>query len=467
MARSTFTHEFRLLVCANCGASLTVPEHGGLIACRYCAAQTEFRPRAEVSDIARLRSAPAADEYDRYQKLKAQEDRAFVPPPGLEAFVVAGELPPQLLPQAQLAWQQFVKEVRAGGPMGVHDKLFFLSVALAQTLLRHGGLDGEGRRRAVIETAIEALASPQHRYQLRSMLARDAVRHGDLVSADAWLAGCDPRSYDIHVDSDYRVAAACVATARGDFASVLHQLGQRVGDVPLAPANRWLAGFFRANALERTGRAAEALALVRQLAGPDGLDDFLVVQKLYASLHLCAGTLPMLVAERQAEAARGTAPQGRAGGGWMTSPVAIPFALIGVAMAVGGFFVDPKARTDDNVAPLNVFLWLMGGGMFSAAVLSGFLSRALSSGFSALTASHDTTGWTRAAARVVSVQPTGWTINDLPQLALRLEVFVGTSPAYLVDTKLCVPPHQVAELQPGASLSVNVHPTDPGKVSAG
>ncbi len=180
-----------------------------------------------MNDIAQLRSAPAADEHHRYQQLKAQEGRQLLPPPGLEAFVVAGELPPQILTRAQLVWQQFVKEVRAGSPMGVHDKLFFLSVALAQTLLRHGGPDGEGRRRAVIETAIEALASPQHRYQLRSMLARDAVRHGDLVSADAWLAGCDPRSYDIHVDSDYRVAAACVATARGNFASILHQLGRR------------------------------------------------------------------------------------------------------------------------------------------------------------------------------------------------------------------------------------------------
>jgi hypothetical protein len=68
---------------------------------------------------------------------------------------------------------------------------------------------------------------------------------------------------------------------------------------------------------------------------------------------------------------------------------------------------------------------------------------------------------------VVSVQPTGWTINDLLQLALRLEVFVDTSPVYLVDTKLCVPPHQLGQLQPGVSLSVKVHPTDPTKVSAG
>jgi|GEM_PF-352777 len=463
MGQSTFTHQYRLLICANCGASLSVPEEGGATACRYCGASSVYRPRTEIHDIAALRGAPAADEYDRYQKLKAQESKLLLPPPGLEPLMVAGSLPVQLLPQAQAQWQALVREVQAGAPMGAHERLYFLTFALAQALTRQGGVENEARRRGVIETAIECLSAPQHRHQLRATLARDAVRHGDLASAASWLAGCDSRSYDIEVDSEYRLAASFLATARQDWPGVLALLGQRPGDVPVASSTRRVLTMLRANALERTGRLPEAVEQLRALLGEEHLDDLMHIQKVNMPVELCSASLGALIAEKNSRdtgSAPADAPKKRGFG----SPIAIPFVLAGLGMIVGGFFVDPKARTDDDMMQLNYFLWMLGGFFFLSGASSGLLLGKLNASVGVLGAAS-TAGWKRASGRIVTVQSTGWTINDQPQLALRLEIFYESLPIYEVDTKVCVPPHQVSELKPGVALVVRVDPANPQNVA--
>lgn len=461
MTQSTFTHQYRLLICAGCGASLSVALDGGPTTCRYCGATSVFKQRAEVSDIASLRGSPAADEYDRYQKLKAQESRQMLPPPGLEHLIVGGGLPVQFLQQAQGEWQALVREVQGGAPMGVHERLFFLTFVLAQTLAR-GGPEEEARRRGVLETAIEVLAAPPHRYQLRAALTRDAVRHGDLASAEAWLAGCDPRSYDIFADSDYRTAAAYIATARGDWASVFRLVGQRDGDIPLAHPSRRMLELLRANALERTGQLPAALQQMRSIAEREDLEDLLKIQRLNTALNLCPESIGALVREKNNQDSPAAAAPAKPR---LVSPIAIPFVLVGLGMIVAGFMADPKARTDDDMMSLNLFFWMMGGFFFLSGVTSGAMIRAFA-GKAGLTASADTSGWKRAAGRIVSVQSTGWTINDKPQLAVRLQIFNEALPVYEIDTKICVPPHQVDELKPGITLTVRVDPQNPQNVSA-
>lgn len=462
MTQSTFTHQYRLLICSNCGASLNVALDGGATTCRYCNATAVFKPRTEIHDIASLRSTPAADEYDRYQKLKAQESRQMLPPAGLEHLIVGGRLPVQLLSQAQNEWQGLIREVQGGAPMGVQERFFFLTFALVQALGNRGA-EEEARRRGVLETAIEMLAAPQHRYQLRAIMTRDAVRHGDIASAEAWLAGCDPHSYDIFVDSDYRSAAAYLATARRDWGAVFKLVGQREGDVPVAHPSRRLLTLLRINALEHSGQVPLALQQMRELAKEEHLDDLLLMQQRNASLNFCPVTIGTLVAEANRQDSPGAVAQAPRMPK-ISSPVSIPFMLIGAGMGIGGFFVDPKSRTDDDMMQLNLFLWLMGGFFFLMGATSGFMIRSFASR-SGLTSAADSSHWKRGSGRIVSVQSTGWTVNDLPQLALRLQIFYEELPVYEIDTKICVPPHQVGELKPGVSLVVRVDPQNPQNVS--
>ena len=79
------------------------------------------------------------------------------------------------------------------------------------------GFIGEGQGddlqlRAVLETALEVLASPSYRQVLRCTLSLEAARVGDVAAAREWLAPCDAQAYDLAADSAYRHAAAYLAT---------------------------------------------------------------------------------------------------------------------------------------------------------------------------------------------------------------------------------------------------------------
>ena len=398
----------------------------------------------------------------------------MLPPSGLEHLIVNGQLPTQLIPDATKEWQSTLREVQQGAPMGVQERFFFLTLILTQAISKMGD---EARKRGMVESAIETLQAPQHRYQLRASMARSAVRVGDVASAKSWLAGCDSVSFDLEVDSEYRTAAAFIATAQKDWNAVLKILGQRTGDVPIADSTMSLVTIVRANALERLGRGPEALAQLQAL-DRDG-DTWSTIRGYNQFLDLCPNTIQHLLAQKKGAL-------GNATGG--TNPDALPnalaqagslgrginyvisgiFGVIGIAMIIGGFFVNPKSRTDDGLMRTNLFLWMLGGFfVLSPIVMTLFTNKLLGSfgSLAGLAGGSAKANWQKADAQILSVQSTGWEINDQPQLALQVRVFYANRPPYEASLKICVAHHQVEQIKPGLSMKILVDPQSPTNIS--
>src|SRR5262249_31979190 len=150
------------------------------------------------------------------------------PPPGMEGLVVASEVPPHKLQEARMIWSATRKQLAAQpGDFAASERLSWLTMLLRNTLT------DERTVRGLLQGALEVLILPRHRQTLRGHLSRGATKLGDLASAEAWLAGCDPASEDLQCDTPYRVSYALLETARGRFNEVLMLLGGTEEEVPI------------------------------------------------------------------------------------------------------------------------------------------------------------------------------------------------------------------------------------------
>lgn len=266
VGKTIYSHDLRLVVCGQCGAPIEAELSGGTVRCDYCGAQSQLARRDESADRAEAEQAraDATSESERLERLWAQEKHPFAIPASLARYLSGSELAPEQQRAALDEWLTTHKRVAAGTAFAESERLFHLTLLLSPKLEdRHA--------RALQESAVEVLPDKRHRQVLRCMLAEHAVRAGDLEAAEQWLESCNPRPTDLRMDTAYRVAASYLATARGDHAKVLAQLGYRIGDVPIAAGHADPAAVLRANALERTSdaRAAEEqlLTLMRSDAG--------------------------------------------------------------------------------------------------------------------------------------------------------------------------------------------------------
>jgi hypothetical protein len=71
----------------------------------------------------------------------------------------------------------------------------------------------------------------------------------------------------------------------------------------------------------------------------------------------------------------------------------------------------------------------------------------------------------QARGTVLSVQPTGTVINDVPQMSLRVRVEIDGRAPYEASVNVLVPPHQIGELAAGAVLSLRVDPENMHEVA--
>ena len=90
------------------------------------------------------------------------------------------------------------------------------------------------------------------------MLAQQAAKGGDSPAAEQWLALCDPRSTDLDMDSSYRLARAVIDTERMRWPQVLQTLVPVHDAVPIYDMWHLLSCALRINALEYSGRLAQA-----------------------------------------------------------------------------------------------------------------------------------------------------------------------------------------------------------------
>jgi hypothetical protein len=223
----------------------------------------------------------------------------------------------------------------------VAERLFHLTVLVSEHLA--AARDDE-RQRALLETAMELLQAPRHRQVLRGTLARNAARVGDLAAADEWLAGCNPRSDDIHVDTAWRLSKAYLCTAREDHAGVLQVLGSRVGDVPIVTSETEACGLFRANALERSGQAQQAEEQLYTImkTGSRGAAPLVQYLAQHAELGLCRETFPK--AKRRLDA--GIAADGKRR---VTASTSLAGPIIGLVF-VGGLALFMLAGAVTEIA---------------------------------------------------------------------------------------------------------------------
>jgi len=440
VTKTIYSHETRLLICGHCGAPLEVPTAGGHVTCNYCGRHSQLGGRDERADIAAARSKQPVNEPERFQRLMAQDGKPLMPPQSLQHYLVGGGMPQQLVPGALQDWNSARAEVQAGGPYGTHERLYFLTLLLNGAL---GSMNDEQRRRALLETTLEVLNTPRHKQVLRCTLARQAVRAGDLQAATEWLAPCDPYSDDIHMDTAFRFSQAFLATAKSDWRAVLHYLGPRTGDVPIADGSDEVCGVLRANAYEKQGRADVAVQMLTEMAQGPRLALLVKIQSANPELQLCPQSIAQLQAtmgaQRQAQAAAG-------GVNWLKVG---PWLILPVAFIIAGIMAPEGSTTWFFMAAC----FLIGPGIMVALSVRGAKRRA-----------HFDKVGIDGTAQILSLGETGVRINNQPQIAIQMRVFAGNIPPYDVVIKKVVSVVELPQLQPGVSVSVRVDPSNPQDV---
>ena len=260
MSTSTCSTSLRVLLCGRCGAPLEAPVAGGTVACRYCQAQNAFpaRARATHADEARGAPGPAANDPARLARLAAQQYAVARIPASLEALLFAEGrfLQPARVGDAWSTLQAALVRSRQGDALAA-EELVVLAAAFFEALRAE-----PWKRRAAVESSLDALTLDRHRAALHGLLARGAASEGDFASARAWCAEIPARSDELAVDSEHRVSAAFIVAAEGRPGEILPLLGPSSQHVPIATRLRPLADSLRAHGAEAAGQMDAAMALL-------------------------------------------------------------------------------------------------------------------------------------------------------------------------------------------------------------
>lgn len=310
MSHGLFSPATTVVSCIGCAASLTPPRDGyrgtrSAVRCPSCGQSNQLPGSDVTADRERAEAAPGMHEAQRIEQLRAQLDKPMLPPPTLAARVPRAWLAPPEVPVAQAEWLKARRELEAVHGFPAEERLYFLTVALAQYLW---DARQDAALRALLDSARAHFEDPRHRQVVHALLARGAARTGDASSAEEWLALCSPCSDDLHVDTAYRLARAYVSARAGDHRNVLEVLGRQAGDVPIRPDLESIATLLRLDALERTGDIDGAVAILKYvLSVPQQRGELERLLRLYPELQACPVSLlraQRLVAERVRDAER-------------------------------------------------------------------------------------------------------------------------------------------------------------------
>lgn len=449
MTTTLFRYDVRILMCEQCGAPLDAAQEGGRVACRYCRATNQIGRRNTTMVGAATANRPRIPEPERLMRLRAQDGRPMVPPPGVaHLFGSNGMIEPWKMQEALTVWQQTRAEVRATGSPAAAERLHFLTIVLSSML----GTQGEAhRQRALLESALDVAVLPRHRQALFSALARCAVREGDLAAAEAWIAACDPVSDDLETDSDFRLARAYIDTVRGNFPGVLAALGSGPTDVPLHDAVDGVCAILRANALERMGQVQAAVAMLLHFKQKAG--DRMAMQKVmeaHRQWHLCPQSYAIASQEHTRTAADQAAMA--ASGGIHLVFVPLGALMMGVAavclvLIIAG--VIPVAAAPGLLLGLGLtgtIFFLVGRGLKKSADRAKRLRL------------HGISG----QAQVQGISPTGTRINNVPMMKIDLLVQVQGLPPYTTSTTILQT--AIAGIAPGMTVPIRADPQAPADV---
>jgi hypothetical protein len=280
---------------------------------------------------------------------------------------------------------------------------------------------------------------------LLGFLSRDAVKEGDLSSARDWLERCDPASEDLSTDSTYRISAALLETAQGNYAKVHEVLGATEEEVPIHDSMDPIAVVLRANAWERLGHIDAAKAELMKFMSRGGRASAVeaVIGSLPPTLHLCAHSIQVARAEVRQKVGKRAVSQAGGAMGWVVALAGggIPVVVF-VSMLASGEFEWPALFM--LIFPL-VF-GSMGLGMIRSA---GRMKKIAREGLHGI-------------GRIVAISPTGTQINNVPLMKIDVQVTVDGHPPVMASTKRLIGDgggHLV-----GAQVPVIWHPKYPADV---
>jgi hypothetical protein len=461
--RTAYTSQLRVLLCANCGAPIDVSVQGGGVQCRFCSAHNEVVARNQLPAFAPIQRTNIPED-ERLRRLRAQDNVPLLPPPSIaHLFGPGGEIPAWRQEEVFVAWQSARKRA-ATQALDAAEELLFLTQVLGNQFVHAKDWN---KHRAMLESSLEAFFLPRHRSIIACDLCLGACREGDIAGAETWITLADPTSDDLFADSMYRSARARIAALKGDFQGVINALGQTDADFPIHDALDCSAAARRADAWEHLGRIDLAMNELRtQMAkSPQHRASMEAIVAMYS---LCPQSFPQVAGAIQQQSAHAAAAMASGGIDKVFVPLGKVMLGIGVLLLAGAVLGGILGAV--GVSGLEwVGMLGMGGGISGVTLLiMGFVFWKIGSavGAQAEKAKRLAIHGKRARGTVLALQPTGMSINGVPQMVIRLRVELDGGPPYEAQLKMLVPPHQIAQLSQGVSIALRVDPANPQEIAA-
>ncbi len=142
-------------------------------------------------------------------------------------------------------------------------------------------------------------------------------------------------------------------------------------------------------------------------------------------------------------------------GWWMTWVVLLAPGV--VTLGIGIF--HPSARTSDDTMTLRTFglVWILCQLLILGVILAGmkWQRRQLD---------YFRQNGIPATATVLAATTTGTTVNEMPQVELKLEIEAPAGNRYTITDRRCWNPLSLAGLRPGAKLAVLIDPHSPKRI---
>lgn len=142
-------------------------------------------------------------------------------------------------------------------------------------------------------------------------------------------------------------------------------------------------------------------------------------------------------------------------GWWWTQVILLAPGV--VALVIG--ILDRGARTSDDVMTLWMFgiVWIFLQLMILGAIFF-FMNRQKQR------AEYFRENGIPGTATILAAATTGTTVNDMPQIELKLEITASDRDRYTITDKRCWNPLSLAGLEKGAELMVLIDPHHPKKI---
>jgi hypothetical protein len=386
-----------------------------------------------------------------------------MPPAGIQTlFGAGGQIEAWKLDEAWAVWQSSRKKAAEDQDYEGSEALYFLTLSLSNLMTSSSDLR---KRRALLESTLEASFLPRHKQTMLGYLVRAATLEGDSYGAAGWLALCDRHSDDLMTDSSYRVSHAMYSGSQGDHAAVVTLLGEDMETVPIVDAFDPLAILCRADALEKSGREDAAVAhLTAVMSGMgasvrSGLE---IIRKASPHWNPCPRSFPLAIAQYKTAASHSAGARAAGGAGCLYGIGRLMLlGAIGCLIGAGvcWFLTEYQgADLEEPMAPLliaaisllmpGLMMFKMGKGLHSAAKQAAYLIQ------------HGK----RTTATVQAAQFTGTTINHVKQYRITVSVNVEGQPPATAQMVMLLQPPEAAQFQPGVSVPVLYDPKDPTKV---